>query len=222
MQNYSGLAFFQGQPAAGAARKGDLILILAGDKDRTLNALGDLRLEMGRRLGLRDSKIFKPLWIIDFPLFEYDEETKRYYATHHPFTSPHVDDAPMLETDPGKVRANAYDFVINGVEIGGGSIRIHDSAMQRSMFKVLGFTAEAAEAQFGFIINAFRYGAPPHGGIAFGFDRWCSIFGGSESIRDYIAFPKNNTARDTMIDSPSAVSKEQLDELFVEIKKPTS
>ncbi|MDR1129554.1 MAG: aspartate--tRNA ligase [Prevotellaceae bacterium] len=199
------------------AKKGDLILILSGAKKITLSGLSALRLEMGARLGLRDGKIFKPLWVVDFPLFEYDEETKRYYAMHHPFTSPSPEDMSLLESNPGEVRANAYDFVVNGVEIGGGSIRIHDSQIQRTMFKVLGFTPEEAERQFGFIINAFRYGAPPHGGIAFGFDRWCAIFGGSDSIRDYIAFPKNNAGKDVMIDSPSIISSEQLDELGIRL-----
>ncbi|MDR2382999.1 MAG: aspartate--tRNA ligase [Prevotellaceae bacterium] len=195
------------------AKQGDLILLLSGAKKITLSGLSALRLEMGNRLGLRNEKVFKPLWVIDFPLFEYDEETKRYYAMHHPFTSPLPEDMSLLESNPGEVRANAYDFVVNGVEIGGGSIRIHNSQIQRTMFKVLGFTPEEAERQFGFIINAFRYGAPPHGGIAFGFDRWCAIFGGADSIRDYIAFPKNNAGKDVMIDSPSIISNEQLNEL---------
>jgi aspartyl-tRNA synthetase len=199
------------------AKKGDLILILSGAKKITLSGLSALRLEMGNRLGLRNDKVFKPLWVVDFPLFEYDEETKRYYAMHHPFTSPLPEDMSLLESAPGEVRANAYDFVVNGVEIGGGSIRIHNSQIQRTMFKILGFTPEEAERQFGFIINAFRYGAPPHGGIAFGFDRWCAIFGGADSIRDYIAFPKNNAGKDVMIDSPSTISAEQLDELGLKI-----
>jgi aspartyl-tRNA synthetase len=199
------------------AKKGDLILILSGTKKLTLSGLSALRLEMGNRLGLRDDKVFRPLWVVDFPLFEYDEETKRYYAMHHPFTSPLPEDMSLLDSAPGEVRANAYDFVVNGVEIGGGSIRIHNSQIQRTMFKVLGFTPEEAERQFGFIINAFRYGAPPHGGIAFGFDRWCAIFGGSDSIRDYIAFPKNNAGKDVMIDSPSTISDEQLNELGLKI-----
>jgi aspartyl-tRNA synthetase len=199
------------------AKRGDLILILSGSKKLTLSGLSALRLEMGKRLGLRDDRVFKPLWVIDFPLFEYDGVTNRYYAMHHPFTSPLPDDMSLLESSPGRARANAYDFVVNGVEIGGGSIRIHDSQIQRAMFKVLGFTPDEAEQQFGFIINAFRYGAPPHGGIAFGFDRWCAIFGGSDSIRDYIAFPKNNAGKDVMIDSPSIISGEQLDELGLRI-----
>lgn len=200
------------------AKTGDLILVLAGDEKITLSGLSALRLEMGTRLGLRKDKVFKPLWVVDFPLFEYDDETKRYYAMHHPFTSPVAEDMHKLETSPAEVRANAYDFVINGVEIGGGSIRIHDSEVQKTMFKVLGMTPEEAEHQFGFIINAFKYGAPPHGGIAFGFDRWCAIFGGSDSIRDYIAFPKNNAGKDVMIDSPSIIKQEQLDELGIKIK----
>ncbi|MDR0384690.1 MAG: aspartate--tRNA ligase [Prevotellaceae bacterium] len=199
------------------AKAGDLILILAGARKITLSGLAALRLEMGDRLGLRNSSVFKPFWIIDFPLFEYDEDTGRYYAMHHPFTSPLPDDMPMLECNPDMVRANAYDFVVNGVEIGGGSIRIHNAQTQRTMFNILGFTPEEAERQFGFIINAFRYGAPPHGGIAFGFDRWCAIFGGADSIRDYIAFPKNNAGKDVMIDSPSIISSEQLDELGLNI-----
>ncbi|MDR1582356.1 MAG: aspartate--tRNA ligase [Prevotellaceae bacterium] len=197
------------------AKKGDLILILSGTKKLTLSGLSALRLEMGTRLGLRNDKVFRPLWVVDFPLFEYDEDTQRYYAMHHPFTSPLPKDMSLLESAPGEVRANAYDFVVNGVEIGGGSIRIHNSQIQRTMFKILGFTPEEAERQFGFIINAFRYGAPPHGGIAFGFDRWCAIFGGSDSIRDYIAFPKNNAGKDVMIDSPSMISNEQLNELGI-------
>jgi aspartyl-tRNA synthetase len=202
--------------AAGAA-EGDLTLILAGGRKATLAGLSALRLEMGARLGLRTEGTFKPLWVVDFPLFEYDAESGRFYAMHHPFTSPVPEDMSKLESSPAEVKANAYDFVVNGVEIGGGSIRIHNAELQRAMFRVLGFSPEEAERQFGFIINAFRYGAPPHGGIAFGFDRWCAIFGGSDSIRDYIAFPKNNSGKDTMIDSPSTVSREQLDELGLEI-----
>ncbi|MBW6481106.1 MAG: aspartate--tRNA ligase, partial [Bacteroidales bacterium] len=184
------------------AKPGDLILILAGDIHSTRKALGELRLEMGKRLGLRKPDEFACLWVTDFPLLEWDEETQRYYAMHHPFTSPLEEDMEKLSSDPGNVRANAYDMVINGVEIGGGSIRIFDRDIQAKMFEVLGFTDEEAKAQFGFLMDAFRYGAPPHGGVAFGFDRWCSLFGGSESIRDYIAFPKNNAGRDVMIDSP--------------------
>ncbi len=200
-------------------KPGDLIMILSGDREKTLGALSELRLEMGERLGLRDPDKFVPLWVVDFPLLEWDEESKRFFAKHHPFTSPKPEDIPLMSTDPGKVRANAYDLVINGVEIGGGSIRIHDSNLQARMFSVLGFKDEDARAQFGFLMNAFRFGAPPHGGIAFGFDRLVTMFGGGESIRDFIAFPKNNAARDVMIESPSAISQEQLDELGLKIKK---
>jgi len=201
-----------------SAHPGDLILILAGGREKTRHALGDLRLEMGKRLNLIDPEVFKPLWVIDFPLLEWDEETQRFYAKHHPFTSPKPEDIPLLDTDPGKVRANAYDLVINGTEIGGGSIRIHSKELQQKMFKVLGFTEEEAAGQFGFLMNAFEYGAPPHGGIAFGFDRWVTIFGGGDSIRDFIAFPKNNAGRDVMIDSPSAISDAQLEELGIRLK----
>ena len=201
------------------AKAGDLILILAGDKKHTLSALNVLRLEMGDRLGLRDPKKFAPLWVVDFPLLEWDEETQRFYAMHHPFTSPKPEDIEFMDTDPGKVRANAYDFVCNGVEVGGGSVRIFDRELQQKMFKLLGFTAEQAEAQFGFLMNAFRYGAPPHAGIAFGFDRFCSLFGGSDSIRDYIAFPKNNQGRDVMVDSPTTIDPAQLVELGIELKE---
>jgi len=201
------------------AKPGDLMLILAGDANKTRKALNELRLEMGNRLGLRDSKVFKPLWVVDFPLLEWDEETQRFYAMHHPFTSPKPEDVQLLDTDPGKVRANAYDLVINGVEIGGGSIRIHNKKLQKRMFEVLGFTDEEAQNQFGFLMNAFEYGAPPHGGIALGFDRLVALFGGSDSIRDFIAFPKNNAGRDMMIDSPSTISQEQLDELGLRIVK---
>ncbi|MBN3036246.1 MAG: aspartate--tRNA ligase [Bacteroidales bacterium] len=197
---------------------GDLILILAGDPAQTRKALSDLRLEMGNRLGLRNPNVFRPLWVTDFPLLEWDEETRRYYAMHHPFTSPKPEDIHMLETDPGKVRANAYDLVINGVEIGGGSIRIHNRELQQQMFRVLGFTEEEARKQFGFLMNAFESGAPPHGGIALGFDRLVALTGGAESIRDYIAFPKNNAGRDMMIDSPSEISEAQLDELGLQVK----
>jgi len=195
------------------ARPGDLILIMAGDKQKTLPALSELRLEMGNRLGLRNREKFVALWVVDFPLLEWDEETKRFYAMHHPFTSPIPDDLHLLATDPGRVRANAYDLVINGVEIGGGSIRIHDTNVQKLMFKVLGFSDDEANEQFGFLLNAFKYGAPPHGGVAFGFDRWVAMFGGQDSIRDFIAFPKNNSGRDVMLDTPSQVSVKQLDEL---------
>lgn len=199
------------------AQPSDLILILAGEKRKTQKALCELRLEMGARLGLRDKNVFAPLWVIDFPLFEYDEETDRYYAMHHPFTSPMKEDIPMLETNKGEVRSNAYDMVVNGVELGGGSIRIHDSALQHEMFKHLGFTPEKAEAQFGFLMSAFQYGAPPHGGLAFGLDRFVSLFAGLDSIRDCIAFPKNNSGRDVMIDAPSVIDDAQLDELNLKI-----
>lgn len=199
------------------ARRGDLILILAGDRERNLRALSELRLEMGKRLGLRDKDKFSPLWVVDFPLLEWDEETKRYHAMHHPFTSAREEDIHLFETAPGKVRANAYDLVINGVELGGGSIRIHNEESQKKMFKHLGFTEEDAREQFGFLLNAFKYGAPPHGGIAFGFDRLVALFGGSDSIRDFIAFPKNNTGRDVMIDTPSLIKEEQLKELNLKL-----
>ncbi len=200
-----------------SARPGDLLLILAGDTDATRKALGELRLEMGRRLELRDPDMYACLWVTDFPLLEWDEETQRFYAMHHPFTSPIREDIPLLDKDPGKVRANAYDMVINGVEIGGGSIRIFDRPLQEKMFEVLGFTPKEAQNQFGFLMQAFQFGAPPHGGVAFGFDRWCALFGGSETIRDYIAFPKNNAGRDVMIDSPSPVAPEQLKELHLKL-----
>ena len=199
------------------AAPGDLLLIMAGDKKNTLTALSELRLEMGNRLELRAKDKFAPLWIVDFPLLEWDEEQKRFFAMHHPFTSPKPEDLELMESDPGRVRANAYDLVINGVEIGGGSIRIHSPEVQKLMFKVLGFTDKEAEAQFGFLMNAFRYGAPPHGGIAFGFDRWVAMFGGQDSIRDFIAFPKNNSGRDVMLDTPAPVSQLQLDELQLKI-----
>ena len=194
-----------------------MVLILAGEAVKTRKALNELRLEMGDRLSLRDPDVFKPLWVVDFPLLEWDEDTQRFYAMHHPFTSPKPEDIALLDTDPGSVRANAYDLVINGVEIGGGSIRIHNKELQKKMFQILGFTDEQAQAQFGFLMNAFEFGAPPHGGIAFGFDRWTSLFGGSETIRDYIAFPKNNAAQDMMIESPSEISEEQLKELGVKV-----
>jgi aspartyl-tRNA synthetase len=200
-----------------AAQPGDLILIMAGKTEKTQTALGTLRLEMGKRLGLMDPSVFKPLWVTNFPLLEWDGETRRFYAKHHPFTSPVPEDIPLLDINPGAVRANAYDLVINGVEIGGGSIRIHDHDLQKKMFRVLGFTDELAQEQFGFLMNAFEYGAPPHGGIAFGFDRWCTIFGGGESIRDYMAFPKNNSGRDVMIDTPSSISEIQLKELNIRL-----
>jgi len=197
------------------AGKGDLILVLCGDLNATRKQLAELRLHMGSELGLRDPFDFKPLWVVDFPLLEWDEETERYHAMHHPFTSPKPEHMDLIDTDPGAVRANAYDMVINGVEIGGGSIRIHDKAIQARMFDLLGFTPEEAEAQFGFLMNAFRYGAPPHGGLALGFDRLCSLLGGVNTIRDFIAFPKNNQGRDVMIDAPSAIHQEQYDELFL-------
>lgn len=201
------------------AKPGDLLLILAGETAPTRKALGELRLEMGRRLGLRNPDTFACLWVVNFPLLEWDEEAQRFFAMHHPFTSPLKEDIELLETDPASVRANAYDMVINGVEIGGGSIRIFDRQLQEKMFKVLGFSQEEAQNQFGFLLDAFRYGAPPHGGVAFGFDRWCALFGGSDSIRDYIAFPKNNNARDTMIDSPSPVDQAQLKDLHLKLDK---
>ena len=200
------------------AKPGDLLLVLAGETEKTQKQLSELRLEMGNRLELRDRNNYKCLWVVDFPLLEKDEELGRYFAKHHPFTSPKPEDIPLLDSDPGAVRANAYDMVINGVEIGGGSIRIHDSGLQKKMFSVLGFTEEQAEAQFGFLMNAFQYGAPPHGGIAFGLDRFVSIFAGLDSIRDTIAFPKNTAGRDVMIDAPSKVVIEQLDELGIMLK----
>ena len=199
------------------AEPGDLILVLSGDQKATRKQLSELRLKMGEDLGLRDRSVFVPLWVVDFPLLEWDEETQRFHAMHHPFTSPKREDIPLLATNPGAVRANAYDLVINGVEIGGGSIRIHDRATQQLMFNHLGFTDEEAQKQFGFLMEAFEYGAPPHGGIAFGFDRLCAIFGGSDSIRDFIAFPKNNSGRDVMIDSPSALAGAQLEELSIQV-----
>ncbi len=199
------------------AQPGDLLLILCGAKKTTLPQLCELRLEMGNRLGLRDKDVFKPLWVVDFPLLEWDEETQRFYAMHHPFTSPNPEDVDKMESDPGAVRANAYDMVINGVEVGGGSIRIHETGLQQRMFDCLGFTKEQAEAQFGFLLNAFKYGAPPHGGIAFGFDRLVSMFAGLDSIRDTIAFPKNNSGRDVMLDSPSEISDEQMKELAIQV-----
>ena len=196
---------------------GDLILVLSGDEKSTRKQLSELRLKMGEELGFRDRTVFVPLWVVDFPLLEWDEESQRFHAMHHPFTSPKREDIPLLESDPGSVRANAYDLVINGVEVGGGSIRIHDRATQQLMFTHLGFTEEEAQKQFGFLLEAFEFGAPPHGGIAFGFDRLCAIFGGSDSIRDYIAFPKNNSGRDVMIDSPSTLDEAQLAELSIRV-----
>ena len=202
------------------AKAGDMVFILCGKKFKTLTQLCALRLEVAQQLGLRDPKKFAPLWIVDFPLFEWDDETQRYYAMHHPFTSPKPEDVQYIDSDPGRVRANAYDFVCNGTEIGGGSIRIHDSKLQAKMFEVLGFTAEQAQLRFGFLMDAFKYGAPPHGGLAFGFDRLCSLFGGSDSIRDYIAFPKNNAGRDVMLDAPGCIDQAQLDELCLSLVKP--
>jgi aspartyl-tRNA synthetase len=199
------------------AKAGDLILVLSGDKAATQNQMNVLRLHLGNELGLRNPNVYAPLWVYDFPLLEWDEESNRYHAMHHPFTSPKTEDLALLDTDPGKVRANAYDLVLNGTEIGGGSIRIHDRTVQSRMFDLLGFSKEEAQSQFGFLMNAFEYGAPPHGGIALGFDRLCALFGGQETIRDFIAFPKNNSGRDVMIDSPSPISKEQLEELNLEL-----
>ena len=202
------------------AKAGDLMLVLCGKKFKALTQLCALRLHVAEQLGLRNPKEFAPLWIVDFPMFEWDDETERYYAMHHPFTSPKPEDVQYLESDPGRVRANAYDFVCNGTEIGGGSIRIHDAQLQALIFKILGFTPEKAQEQFGFLMNAFKFGAPPHGGLAFGFDRLCSLFGGSESIRDFIAFPKNNAGRDVMLDAPSVIDQAQLDELYLSLVKP--
>ncbi len=201
------------------AEKGDLILILSGEANKTRKQLNELRLEMGTRLGLRDKNTFSALWVMDFPLLEYGEEEKRYFAMHHPFTAPKPEDEHLLDTNPGEVRANAYDMVINGVEVGGGSIRIYQRPLQEKMLGLLGFSPEEAKAQFGFLMEAFEFGAPPHGGIAFGFDRLCSIFGGADSIRDFIAFPKNNAGRDVMIDSPSPIADAQLNELSILVKK---
>lgn len=199
------------------AEPGDLILILAGKAEKTRKALNELRLEMGTRLGLRPKDKFAPLWVIDFPLLEWDEESGRYHAMHHPFTSPKPEDIDLLKTSAGEVRANAYDMVINGTEIGGGSIRIFNKELQATMFELLGFTKEEAQKQFGFLMDAFEYGAPPHGGIAFGFDRWCSLFAELDSIKDIIAFPKNNSGRDVMIDSPSTIAEAQLTELGIKL-----
>lgn len=218
--------FFDGESLAAWAKHseaaaGDLILMLSGDLNKVRNQLNELRLHMGSALDLRDPKNFKPLWVVDFPLLEWDEDSERFHAMHHPFTSPKPEHFDLIDSDPGAVRANAYDMVINGVEIGGGSIRIHDKAVQARMFDLLGFTPEEAEAQFGFLMNAFQYGAPPHGGLALGFDRLCSLFGGSDSIRDFIAFPKNNSGRDVMIDAPSPIHDEQYTELFLQSTAPT-
>ena len=199
------------------AKEGDLMLILSGNEHKVRTQLSALRMELGNRLGLRKGDVFAPLWVVDFPLLEFDEESGRYHAMHHPFTSPKPEDIHLLETDPGKARANAYDMVLNGNEIGGGSIRIFDKDLQSRMFDLLGFSKEEAEAQFGFLMNAFKYGAPPHGGLAFGFDRLVAILDGNEVIRDYIAFPKNNSGRDVMIDAPAAIADEQLDELELQL-----
>jgi aspartyl-tRNA synthetase len=198
---------------ATGAQEGDLILVLSGPANKTRAQLSALRMELGNRMGLRKSDEFAPLWVVDFPLLEWDEDSERFHAMHHPFTSPKPEDMHLLDTDPGKVRANAYDLVLNGNEIGGGSIRIHDKEMQALMFKNLGFTPEQAQDQFGFLMNAFQYGAPPHGGLAFGLDRLVAILGGQETIRDFIAFPKNNSGRDVMIDAPAPVDQAQLEEL---------
>jgi aspartyl-tRNA synthetase len=202
---------------ATGAKAGDLILILSGHLHATRKQMNELRLLMGGRLGLRQPDRYQPLWVVDFPLVEWIEEEKRWFAMHHPFTSPKPEHIDLLATSPGDARANAYDFVLNGVEIGGGSIRIHDRAVQSRMFELLGFTPEEAQRQFGFLLNAFEYGAPPHGGIAFGFDRLCALFGGADNIRDFIAFPKNNSGRDVMIDAPSQIDQKQLDELSIRL-----
>ena len=199
------------------ANPGDMILVLSGQADKTRTQLSALRMEMATRLGLRNPAEFAPLWVVDFPLLEFDEESGRYHAMHHPFTSPKPEDMHLLETDPGKVRANAYDMVLNGNEIGGGSIRIHDKATQQLMFNYLGFTPEEAKNQFGFLMDAFQFGAPPHGGLAFGLDRLVAILGGQETIRDFIAFPKNNSGRDVMIDAPSVIDEKQLKELHIKL-----
>ena len=200
-------------------QKGDLMLVMSGDANKVRAQLSALRMELGNRFGLRKGNEFAPLWVVDFPLLEWDEESGRYHAMHHPFTSPKPEDIPLLETSPGEVRANAYDLVLNGNEIGGGSIRIYDKDLQSKMFALLGFSPEEAEAQFGFLMNAFRYGAPPHGGLAFGFDRLVAILDGNEVIRDYIAFPKNNSGRDVMIDAPSQIDEVQLEELNISVRK---
>jgi len=218
VDKFFGNADFVAWADAMNAKPGDLMLILAGDRINTLEALGVLRLEMGKRLGLRDPGRFAPAWVVDFPLLEWNEEQGRYTAMHHPFTSPKDEDIPLYDKDPAAMRANAYDFVINGVEIGGGSIRIHTRELQQKMFQALGISEKEANEKFGYLLEAFRYGAPPHGGIAFGFDRWCAVMGGSDSIRDYIAFPKNNAGRDLMLDSPAPISDQQLEELYIKVK----
>ena len=202
---------------ATGAKAGDIIFVLSGPADKTRTQLSALRMELATRMGLRNPEVFAPLWVVDFPLLEWDEESGRYHAMHHPFTSPKPEDMKLIETEPGKVRANAYDMVLNGNEIGGGSIRIHDKDLQSRMFSLLGFSAEQAEDQFGFLMNAFQFGAPPHGGLAFGLDRLVAILGGQETIRDFIAFPKNNSGRDVMIDAPSAIDENQLKELFIKL-----
>ena len=199
------------------AQPGDLLLVLSGDLDKVRKQMNELRLHMGNELGLRNPNVFKPLWVLDFPLLEWDEEAQRFFAMHHPFTSPKPEDMHLVATDPGKIRANAYDLAMNGVELGGGSIRIHDRTLQAQMFDLLGFTPEEAQNQFGFLMNAFEYGAPPHGGLAFGLDRLVATMGGSDSIRDYIAFPINNAGRDVMIDAPSPLNTEQLKELNIKV-----
>ena len=202
---------------ATGAKEGDIIFVLSGPANKTRAQLSALRMEVATRLGLRKPDEFAPLWVVDFPLLEWDEESGRYHAMHHPFTSPKPEDIHLITTEPGKIRANAYDMVLNGNEIGGGSIRIHDKDLQARMFELLGFTKEEAENQFGFLMNAFQFGAPPHGGLAFGLDRLVAILGGQETIRDFIAFPKNNSGRDVMIDAPSAIDNKQLDELFIQL-----
>ncbi len=206
----------------GGAESGDLILVLSGGTETTRKQMNELRLHMGDELGLRDPNVFKPLWITDFPLLEWDDDHERYHAMHHPFTSPKPEDIHLIDAEPGKVRANAYDLAINGVEVGGGSIRIHDRELQARMFELLGFSEEEAKSQFGFLLNAFEYGAPPHGGIAFGFDRLCALFGGSDSIRDFIAFPKNNNGRDVMLDAPANIDEQQLEELSIALRLEVS
>jgi aspartyl-tRNA synthetase len=201
------------------AKAGDLVLLLSGKASKVQSQMNELRLHMGNELGLRDPKVFAPLWVIDFPLLELDEETGQFHAMHHPFTSPKAEDFDKIHTDPAAVRANAYDLAMNGTELGGGSIRIHDKELQARMFEILGFSDEEAEAQFGFLMSAFEYGAPPHGGLAFGLDRLVSMMGGSETIRDYIAFPKNNSGRDVMIDAPAPLNEAQLEELHLKLNE---
>jgi aspartyl-tRNA synthetase len=207
--------------AAHGGNPGDLLLILTGARAVVRKQMSELRLYMGQMLGLRNPEVYKPLWVVDFPLVEWNEAEGRWFAMHHPFTAPKPEHFGLLQSSPGDARANAYDFVLNGVEIGGGSIRIHDRNIQSRMFDLLGFTPEEAQKQFGFLLNAFEYGAPPHGGLAFGFDRLCALFGGADSIRDFIAFPKNNSGRDMMIDAPSTIDSKQLRELCIEIKSPS-